>query len=237
MQSFIILAIGVMITVFGTFEYQKYSNTTSADLNKNISSLYSTNFFVYNDMSINYIMSNYDSIYDSSATAGTIVYNSSNNFDYTSKLKNIYSPYYTFTPFFIYKTTYFIYVPSATTSDPNPIPVLYMITSWDDSTQQKKIGQQTAQQTSFSILADIVQKLNDKQYSGDTPMWNLPIVGRNDQVRYGQCSTADVDIFNDVDVATKNNYKTWFCKMYQILQPKGYTLKGYFYITPIFAQN
>jgi hypothetical protein len=86
-------------------------------------------------------------------------------------------------------------------------------------------------------IRDIVQKLNDKQYSGDTPMWNLPIVGRNDQVRYGQCSTADVDIFNDVDVATKNNYKTWFCKMYQILQPKGYTLKGYFYITPIFAQN
>lgn len=231
MQSFIILAMGVIITVFSAFEYQKYSNSTTGDINKYLISAYTTNFFIYNDMSINYLMANYNNIYDGTSPTNTLVYNG-DSFDYDSRLKNIYSNYFTYQPFFSYETVYFIYTPASSTQDMNPIPVLYMITSWDDSTNQKAFSSmQTPKQVSFAMLGNIVQKLNNKQYSGDTPSWSIPIIGNNKQCNSG------TELYNNIDMSYKLYYKNQFLNMCQDLKAKGYNVKTYFYLTPIFPQK
>ena len=231
MQSFIILAVGVVISVFGALQYSKNSNTTSADINNFLADAYSANFYLYNDLAISYLMYNYNNIYDGTLTSpsATYIYSTTNNFDYNSTLKNYAN--YGYSPKFNYKSTYFTYIPAPQTGvDANPVPVLYLLTNWNASSVPNISNKFTNSIISDMIIGNISRKLTDKIYSGDSTYWSIPIIGY-----VTNCN--NISIALNVPIDNANSMKGFASQACLTLKSKGYNIEqNYFYLTPIINQ-
>lgn len=226
MQTFVVLGLSLILTIFGSMEYQKYSNSNRADITDYNNDFYAGNLFIYNDLAISYLMVNYDKIYNGTLPAdGNISYATSNNFDYNNTLKN-YS-YFSYKPVFNYKSTYFLYTPAASTTDQNPIPVLYLITSWDVS--GPNLTNRTNDQLSAAMLSSLSQSLSDKISNGNSTYWSIPIIG-------SQKNGGNIQIFMNLDTATKAKYSSFFSLM-QYKLSSNYNVGQYFYLTPVVKQQ
>ena len=226
MQTFVVLGLSLILTIFGSMEFQKYSNSNRSDITEYNNDFYAGNLFIYNDLAISYLMVNYESFYNGTLPAdGNISYATSNNFDYTT-LKN-YS-YFTYKPTFNYKSTYFLYTPAASTIDQNPIPVLYLVTSWDVS--GPNLTNRTNDQLSAAMLSSLSQSLSDKISNGNSTYWTIPIIG-------SQQNGGNIQIYMNLDSTTKQNYRSFFSLMLYKLNSSGYKMGQYFYLTPVVKQK
>lgn len=229
MQAFIIMALGVMLATFGVQEYKNHSLTSSQDLLQINSMNLANNFYIYNDLAVNYITFNYTTFYDPNPSS-SIFYNQNYGFDYT-KIEP--TKYYNYKPAFNFKSApvELTFSSPNETESSNLIPVMYLLTTFDTATTtgSSSLGNE---QLIVNMLGNFSSMITGKNYKGDSTYWTNAIYGRIDT----NCNVATLysKTTNDKEETAINTQVKNIC-LY--LQTKKFTMSRFFYFTPIYPNN
>lgn len=218
MQIFIVMAIGVILTVFGTNQYLKYSNSTSPEMIASNSLATAGNLLSYNDFAYRYLLSKYSIIINQTGTyVNNIYYKNSNDFNFNS-ISNYASNNSIFEPItkFGYSSTYFLYNPN--TVDTGSVPILYLITTWNSTTVE-----------ATNMFRGLNQILGSNKNSGDSTYWVNAVFGE-----YSNINT--YKIYSPIPPNDQSSVQMIAIILNQ-LSNQGFGLQKYFYLTPIYMSN
>lgn len=229
MQAFIIMALGVMLATFGAQEYKNHSMTTNQDTLQITSQNLASNFYIYNDLAVNYIIANYATFYNTNPTS-SIFYNKNYGFDYT-KIEPM--KYYTYTPNFDFRSAPI----ELTFSSPNDnessnlIPVMYLLTTFDKTINNSRASQLKDDELIANVFGSFNSILTDKNYKGDSTYWTNSIYGsiENCNVKFLLSKTTNAVEEQNITVQVKN-----ICNQ---LQTQQFAMGKFFFLTPVYPNN
>lgn len=217
MQLFMVLALGVFLTMFGTNEYIKYSNEGAQEYKTNMGAINASNIFIYSDLSYQYILNNYFVFFNPDvAFTNSINYNKTNDFDINT-LNNYYKNSYNYTPKYNYNSTYFMYKNNNGVSS---IPTIYLLITWNSTNQYDR-------NLTFTGLNKI---LNNKKNSGDATYWININFGEyiNNQAKLYSLTPQGVDV---------NKAQTNISNIINNLSSQGFVMGNNFYLAPVYMYN
>lgn len=228
MQAFIIIALGVILTAFGFQEYKNHSLTSLQDLQQINSMNLANNFYIYNDLAVNYITFNYANFYDPNPSS-SILYNRNYGFNYT-KIEP--TKYYNYTPYFNFKSApveLTFNSPNETESS-NLIPVMYLLTTFDTTT---RIGSLGNDQQIVNMLGNFSSMITGKNYKGDSTYWTNATYGRLDP---NNCNV--ITLYSKTTNPTEETAGFAQIKnICQYLKTQNFTMSRFFFFTPIYPNN
>ena len=105
------MAVALAMSIFGYNEFNRYSYTSSGDIQKHVGDAAAGNLYLYNDNAVEYLLTNYSTFFDASpVTVNGVYYKPTNNFN-NDTLKPYYQNRFTFNQRKIeYSSTYFLYI-------------------------------------------------------------------------------------------------------------------------------
>lgn len=221
MQMFLVMGLGVFLSVFGASQYIKYSNTNTQEIRQNIALVDAGNVFIYNDLAVQYLLNNYIKFNDPNLPiTNSINYNPSYNFNY-SNLESYNSTDYRFTTKFNYQSTYFLYKNTSVAGD-SSIPTLYLLTTWNNA---DKVGMDSS-----SIFGGLNTLLNSNKNDGDKVFWTTAI--------FGLYKSGKITIYSllpqNLNPATVNQNTLG---VINTLEQNGFKMGNYFYLSPVYMYN
>lgn len=225
MQSIMLIALLIVFSVFGISEFSRNGNTDSV-VNSVKAANIAANIEQYNDLVSQYMLANY---YDLSVmvTKNPGHVENVKSINYVSDEINKYSQK-ELIPMLNYRSVAFNYSLDKN-GNKEPIPVLYLATSWDDNAIMVN-GYNGVQM--IEIMGRLGQDLSKRLYQGDGTYWMIPwVFSQND------CDLTELftQLPNDSDDKSKRNKLDALFKSFcDSLKETDYKFGKYVYIQPIF---
>lgn len=227
MQLFLIMAVALAMSIFGYNEFNRYSYTSSGDIQKHVGDAAAGNLYLYNDNAVEYLLTNYSTFFDASpVTVNGVYYKPTNNFN-NDTLKPYYQNRFTFNQRKIeYSSTYFLYINS---TESNPIPVMYYLNTWSQPNKE-----------AISTFGGLNKLLTDRSQTGDNTYW---VSGM-----FGSYSNGNVKLYSKIPLTPSGNTTgnvaqqidaatTKIQTVLNILNTQGFKLQEYFFLMPVYQSN
>lgn len=211
MQIFVIIAIGLVMATFGSNQYLKYSNSSKQEVALSLSISNASNVYVYQDLSYQYLLSNYKTFYNPDMVmVNNIGYDVKNNFNSTN-LEAYHSSFYSFYPKYNYSSTYFLYKRS---TDLDSLPVMYLITTWDGDGKP--------------VFNGLNQLINLDKDGGDSSYWINSAFGTFNK------SNGKISLYS---LMPNNSNISAVETTINELVKQGFSPKPNFYLIPVYMYN
>lgn len=235
MQAFIILALGLVLTTFGIGEWQRNSTTSTPEIQKLKAQSLASNVYLYNNLAMNYLLSNYESttFYDANAViTNNIYYKPSNDFNLL-KMKYIYNNDYIFNTNYDFGSTYFLYLSSPSDLDINPIPVMYLLTTWTSNSPKENVD----------MFGELNKIIDNKKNGGDSTFWVNSVYGSYNDTIISGSTIKQVVLYSELPknyqlIDSQNKVLSILNKLSSYTSTNMLKLKTvYFYLTPVYSNN
>lgn len=220
MQIFLVLGMSLIMVIFGSNQWNKFG-TSSSDSVKISASASASNYYMFNDFSIQYLYDNYDTIMNNplNVYVNNVSYLTANDFD-INKLSPYYSNYLDFKSFYTYKGTYFLY--SKTNNSGGDVPQLYLLTTFDSNDDFKV-------RNMFGIYNNF---LSSKTNPGEVNYWSSSIFGiyNGSNTDSTILSTLPNGVSSNMNNILKNS-------VFRTLTNANFKMGKYFMIIPVTINN